>query len=869
MKNNLLRIGKGILLSLLLVVWFAPYIVLADSATATFDTSADQNITVSSGTAQLATPTDWYSPSWKYRKGIRIDHTKVTGDQTNFPVLVSQTDTDLRDVSNGGHVEQSNGADFIFTSADGKTVLPYEIEQYVNTTGAIVAYVNVPALSSSVDTTLYLYYGNATVSAPQNASTVWDSNYQAVLHLGEGPANNTEGHLDSTSNQNKATPFNFNMTSTSSTAATGKIGKADAFDGANDFLSLDAGATVGVPGVGTTQEGLSTDGTYLYVSSNSNIYKYSLDGTLIATSATIVGHIGGSEFYNGYLYVAQSVCPSTGTTANHHVYKYDTNLQLVAQYDIGADFTICAGAIAHYNGNFYVAESFWDNTHNDRIVKYDESFNKVATITLSHQCPNGIQGIAYIPPLNKFRILCHSTDYIDVDTDFSNASIQAGIAPFTLQDLAYSSGNTVLYNDRSGNSVRIITDPSFSLSPKSISETTAYTAQAWFKIDGGVGTRRMIFESTPNWAMSVELNTSNQLAYSIQTNGTNVTKTTNVIPTTGTWHHVALVYSENGYSKIYYDGAELTGYQGVPAGTLLAMNSINIGTYRVADTRYFNGEIDEFRLSNAVRSGSWITTEYANENDPSSFYTTTSQTVPFSTANPSIQSATPISFVSLSGFTENAAKNGGEITYQLSNDNGTTWYWYSNGWATTTNGYAESNTAADINARISTFPVGKGQLLFRAYLHSDGSQFVQLHSVSVAYSNSSGTGYVSGGGAPAVRHQSVVPSCNPGDRFSAATGLPCASSTQAPPTDAPAASRVVFTANLYKGARGAVVRDIQRYLNAHGFPVAATGAGSPGSETDYFGPATRAALAKFQRAHGILPATGGWGPKTRALVNSQ
>jgi peptidoglycan hydrolase-like protein with peptidoglycan-binding domain len=85
----------------------------------------------------------------------------------------------------------------------------------------------------------------------------------------------------------------------------------------------------------------------------------------------------------------------------------------------------------------------------------------------------------------------------------------------------------------------------------------------------------------------------------------------------------------------------------------------------------------------------------------------------------------------------------------------------------------------------------------------------------------------------------------------------------------PVAPRIVFTANFYKGAHSQQVRDIQAYLNAHGFPVAATGAGSPGSETDYFGPATKAALAKFQKAHGILPATGGWGPKTRAFVNGQ
>ncbi|MES2994650.1 MAG: peptidoglycan-binding protein [Patescibacteria group bacterium] len=72
--------------------------------------------------------------------------------------------------------------------------------------------------------------------------------------------------------------------------------------------------------------------------------------------------------------------------------------------------------------------------------------------------------------------------------------------------------------------------------------------------------------------------------------------------------------------------------------------------------------------------------------------------------------------------------------------------------------------------------------------------------------------------------------------------------------------------DLELGSQGEDVRALQKYLNTHGFPVAGTGAGSSGNETTYFGNATRAALILFQKAKGITPAVGYFGPKTRSVI---
>jgi uncharacterized delta-60 repeat protein len=75
-----------------------------------------------------------------------------------------------------------------------------------------------------------------------------------------------------------------------------------------------------------------------------------------------------------------------------------------------------------------------------------------------------------------------------------------------------------------------------------------------------------------------------------------------------------------------------------------------------------------------------------------------------------------------------------------------------------------------------------------------------------------------------------------------------------------------FTTNLRQGSSGVAVLQLQRLLNALGFTVARTGAGSVGRETNTFGPATRNALARFQKANNITPAVGFFGPVTRAKV---
>ncbi|MCK5333371.1 MAG: DUF2341 domain-containing protein, partial [Candidatus Aenigmarchaeota archaeon] len=171
-------------------------------------------------------PGVWWNSSWKYRKEIVIDYTKVNESQTNFPVLINITDADLSDGA------KSNGDDIAFAGSTG-TQLDHEIEFYNGTTGYLVAWVRMPTLSNETNTTLYMYYNNSGASNQQNVSGVWDSNFVMVQHLSETPGG-TNTTYDSTSYGNNGTTSGMD----SNDQVAGKIDGSLDFDSGDDYVDL-------------------------------------------------------------------------------------------------------------------------------------------------------------------------------------------------------------------------------------------------------------------------------------------------------------------------------------------------------------------------------------------------------------------------------------------------------------------------------------------------------------------------------------------------------------------------------------------------------------------------------------------------------
>lgn len=268
---------------------------------------------------------------WKYKKAITIDYTKVSSAQTNFPVLIKlASDGDLASDA------QDDGDDIYFTSSDGTTVVPHEIESFDGSTGALIAWVKVPSLSASANTVLYMYYGNPTAASQQNATAVWDSNYKMVQHLKETSGTTT---ADSTSNAITGTK----VSATEPNPTTGQINGAQSFDGVNDqitFTSQDIGT------VNTTTYWLNfTDsGDGVVLGGAAGNYATYLDATNIyysAGSGNYVTVAHGGLTSGTYYHIA---VVRNGTSVSF----YKNGAQIGTTQTLGANNTLAVSSMMAY-----------------------------------------------------------------------------------------------------------------------------------------------------------------------------------------------------------------------------------------------------------------------------------------------------------------------------------------------------------------------------------------------------------------------------------------------------------------------------------------------------------------------------------------
>ncbi len=154
---------------------------------------------VSHTRASAADGENWWDPAWPQRQPITLDTgtdaAALTDSVENPTILVRLSDSNFQFSS-----AREDGGDLRFIAADGKTVLPHEIESYDGLLNEAFVWVKLPSLQPNASETIHLYFGNQDATAPTASGEVFDADTALVYHFaGRGTA-----PADSTANGNNA-----------------------------------------------------------------------------------------------------------------------------------------------------------------------------------------------------------------------------------------------------------------------------------------------------------------------------------------------------------------------------------------------------------------------------------------------------------------------------------------------------------------------------------------------------------------------------------------------------------------------------------------------------------------------------------------
>lgn len=118
----------------------------------------------------------WLSQgAWTARKPVSIDPSVTAAGLTQIAVPIQFADMQVAASA------RPDGSDIVFTAADGTTRIDHVLEGYDSGSGAVVAWVRVPALSTTTATDLFMYYGNGMASDQGDPEAVFGTEADLAL----------------------------------------------------------------------------------------------------------------------------------------------------------------------------------------------------------------------------------------------------------------------------------------------------------------------------------------------------------------------------------------------------------------------------------------------------------------------------------------------------------------------------------------------------------------------------------------------------------------------------------------------------------------------------------------------------------------
>ena len=941
----------------------------------------------------------WYNSDWGYRVKVTVLAAKVDADLTDYPIYV-----DLSNLPAGFHtnVNQTDARDIRVTTSDGATELPREVVVYDSATDTGELHIKYSGtLSSTVDTDIYIYYGNADVADYAATDTyggnnVWESSAKMVQHLEETPQGTV---YDSTSNNNNSISNNADPTTS------GQIDGAYDFTSANsdyincgndaslnitDAITIEAwvkktatdyGAPSGTAITNCTElqnmkDNLAGDyylasdidcfgfdygdsGGFMPIGNDSNKFNGTLDGQGYKITDLYINrpstHYGGLFGYTDSGSEIKNVGLDVDISGSNYVgslvgWNYAT---ITNSYSTGSvSSTGYVGGLVGYNGatitNSYSTGSVSSSVcsfvgglvgYNDAIITNSYSTGSAsgqdtyvgglvgcnnATITNSYSTGSASSTSYYVGGLvgrnNATITNSYSTGAV-TGTYFvgglvgcNNATITNSYSTGSASSTLGFTGGLVGYNDATitnsyypGDDITCTgCDNNIGNTPKTNlqSETWLTTSPNNWNFTNIWGIEEDVTYPFLQWQWGYIVSKGRD-AYSLQMgrDGSlygyiNNSEITTSVSTPTNWHYSIMTFDGTD-QKLFIDGdLKSTESPGGAIGT--NSNNIKIGG---AFNGFFNGAIDDVRIYNRVLSADEISTQYNNQNSPSTFYTLGSEdTVPavlsFLPEDNAVNVALGANLVIT--FSENVDAETGNIVIKKASD----------------------------DSVVETIDVASGQVIGTGTdaitinpcsdLEHNTEYYVQI--AATCFDDATGNSYA---GVTDTTSWSFTMIPTPGGGVALSWGQPSQivpdsivyqeREREEEPVEEPVQEMNIseleakiaeitaliaglqsqlaevleevsyegcaiasFDRNLSQGMIGNDVKCLQIVLNS-GLKtrLADLGVGSPGNETNYFGSLTKAAVIRFQEkyaeeilsAWGLTAGTGYVGRTTQAKIN--
>lgn len=164
------------------------------------------------------------------------------------------------------------------------------------------------------------------------------------------------------------------------------------------------------------------------------------------------------------------------------------------------------------------------------------------------------------------------------------------------------------------------------ITTNAVSVTGPFTLSAWVKLGATGIDQKVITNQTAagyasgGYKMAVFTNNIPESEEGVATNRSSTPNPTAF--TTGVWHYIQTVYTGTTLST-YVDGSQykVLTTSNNPTATTNMYIGVGEGGGAVSPGFYFNGIIDEPRVSNVAKTADWLKAEYVNQNSPATFTT--------------------------------------------------------------------------------------------------------------------------------------------------------------------------------------------------------------------------------------------------------